>query len=559
MVMFLTAGAARAQDKTYSAQRFDVDITVEDGSALLVTETVVFDFTGGPFTFVFRELPLDLTDGITVLEATVDGVVYPVGDNPGQVEIDTSNPMRITWHLEPTSNATRTVGLTYRADGVVRKESGLDVLYWQPLPDEYEYAIDTSATVVSYPESAIPVAEPAVLTGSAEIRQAPNQTAFTARNLAPNSTLVFMLQFEDGSLIAAPPAWQIAQQEEAAREAELNAQFPYWITAAVALFGAGFAGVLLFWRKHSAPSTKSDATIMEPPSKTPPAIAGNLAGGSVSPQWQHAQGTLFSLAERGVLIIEELPEQKWYRKHDFAIKLVDESPEFKPHEAGLLAMLFEDKHGRTNAIKLSDMGKKISGSAWKRYTEPLQAEMKASGYISAARRRQRTRLMVFGGLLLAVGTVALIGMAFSAEWVGFGPIAIAAALFLLGITGLIFGNGLSILTDETVEQATQWAQYRRYLKDVSKGKRAIDSAAMFEKHLPYAAAFGLLHAWARRFEKENWTEMPVYFHVLATTTSSDAMALFVVMAAATSSSGGSAAGAGGAGAGAAGGGASGAG
>ncbi|MBK8434354.1 MAG: hypothetical protein IPL28_25055 [Chloroflexi bacterium] len=84
---------------------------------------------------------------------------------------------------------------------------------------------------------------------------------------------------------------------------------------------------------------------------------------------------------------------------------------------------------------------------------------------------------------------------------------------------------------------------------------------MFEKYLPYAATFGLLDQWAKQFEKEGWTEMPAYFRVLPTTTSDQAMGVFVAMSATANSSGGSAAGAGAgaAGAGAAGGGASGAG
>ena len=117
------------------------------------------------------------------------------------------------------------------------------------------------------------------------------------------------------------------------------------------------------------------------------------------------------------------------------------------------------------------------------------------------------------------------------------------------------------MSDIGAETAVSWSKYNNYLKEVSKGKQAIDSPTMFDKHLPYVAAFGLLHQWAKQFEKEEWTEMPGYFHVLPTTTGNQAMVAFVAMTAATSSSGGSAAGAGAgaAGAGAAGGGASGAG
>ena len=560
-MLCLTMGVTQAQEKSYSADRFDIAMEVEEGGSVLVTETVVFDFVGGPFTFVFRELPLDHTDGISIVEASVDGVVYPFGENAGQVEISTGNPMRITWHLEPTSNTSHTVVLTYRADGVVRQEEGIDALYWQPLPDSYEYTIGESETVVDYPTRAALISEPAVLAGTAVITQSPNQVTFTAQNLQPNSPLVFMMQFESGSLISAPPNWQVEQQAVAVRQADQNAQIPYWIGFAILVFGVSFVAMLVYYRQHRAPSTKSKLTVMAPPSKLPVGLAGALISEGTSPNWSHAQGTMFSLAEQGVLIIEELPDKKWYRKHDFVVKQLDQVAGLSLHEEGFLEMLFADKNGRSTAIKLSDMGKKISGSAWKKYKKPLAAEMKQAGFLSQSRKKTRTTFFVLGGLLLALGIVGLIGMAITAGEFGYGPLIVAIAVAILGFVGIIFGSSLAPLSNIGAETAVTWKQFNNYLKDVSKGKQAVDSPTMFEKYLPYAAAFGLLHQWAKHFEKEGWTETPAYFQVLPTTTGNQAMVAFVAMSAATSSSGGSAAGAsaGAAGAGAAGGGASGAG
>ena len=49
----LSVGAA----KSYTAERFDVDWNLTENGTLEVTETVVFRFAGGPFTYVYRELP----------------------------------------------------------------------------------------------------------------------------------------------------------------------------------------------------------------------------------------------------------------------------------------------------------------------------------------------------------------------------------------------------------------------------------------------------------------------------------------------------------------------
>jgi hypothetical protein len=434
------------------------------------------------------------------------------------VEISTGNPMRITWHLEPTSNATHTVALTYRADGVVRQENGLDALYWQPLPDSYEYAIGESQTIVAYPDYAALTAEPAVLAGTAVVTQSPNQVTFTTQNLQPNSPLVFMMQFEAGSLIDAPPNWQTEQQAAAARQAALNAQLPYWFAFGLLLLGSGLAGMFVFYRRHSSAVVNNKMTVMEPPSKLPAGMAGVLTTEGNSPTWTHAQGTMFSLAERGLLIIEELPEKSWYRKYDFVVKQVEPAVGLLPHEEGFLDMLFAEKNGRSTSIKLSDMGKKITGSAWKSTKEPLQEELKQGGYLSKSRQKARTNFFVLGGLLLALGLVGIVAMALLATAFGWGPFVLMGVLALLGTAALIFGASLSPLTDGGLETAVAWKQFSKYLKDVSKGKQAVTSPTMFEKYLPYAASFGLLQQWAKHFEKAGWTETPPYFRVLPTTT-----------------------------------------
>ena len=63
--ILLTFASPVAAAKSYSADRFDVDIQVQPGRAALVKETVAFRFEGGPFTFAFRGLPTRYTDGLT--------------------------------------------------------------------------------------------------------------------------------------------------------------------------------------------------------------------------------------------------------------------------------------------------------------------------------------------------------------------------------------------------------------------------------------------------------------------------------------------------------------
>src|SRR4030043_471463 len=73
-IFMLSVSNSRAQTgKSYHANSFDVDITVEPGGTLLVTEDVTFQFVGGPFTYAYRELALNATDGVEILRVAIDG------------------------------------------------------------------------------------------------------------------------------------------------------------------------------------------------------------------------------------------------------------------------------------------------------------------------------------------------------------------------------------------------------------------------------------------------------------------------------------------------------
>jgi hypothetical protein len=156
LVMLLLAQRQAVPAKEYSADRFDASIAVQGDGSLIVTETTTFRFVGGPFTFVFRNVPTDKTDGISILSASMDDQAMQQGTGAGQVEIAYGNPVKVTWHFAPVSDQTHTFVLTYKVLGVFQKESDADVLNWEALPTNYDYAIRSSTISVSYPDRAIP-------------------------------------------------------------------------------------------------------------------------------------------------------------------------------------------------------------------------------------------------------------------------------------------------------------------------------------------------------------------------------------------------------------------
>src|SRR5262245_22811556 len=119
--------------KSYYAEYFDVQIDLQEGGSAIITETVKFHFEGNRFTFAFREISAKETDGITFLDESMDGVPMSQGTQAGQAEIEAGDPLKVTWHFAPTSDASHVFTLRYRVDGVIRKDDR-DTIIWRAVP-----------------------------------------------------------------------------------------------------------------------------------------------------------------------------------------------------------------------------------------------------------------------------------------------------------------------------------------------------------------------------------------------------------------------------------------
>jgi hypothetical protein len=551
-LLFVSAAAAQG-DRSYSADRFDVDVVAQPDRSLLVEETVTFRFVGGPFSFVFRELPTDHTDGITDIAAGVDGVAWPQGTGPGQVEIEDGNPIVVTWHLSPTSDAVQNFTLSYRALGVVSAGEEADVLDWQALPDEYEYDIAASTVTVSYPDQATRQGEPEVLAGKADAVAQDGQVVFTQGNLSAGDPLVVRLNFAPGSFGGTPPIWQ------AQREAQ-NSRAWIWITAAVATVLGGVLAAVAATRPFRQPAPRTTSYLHKPPSDLPPALAGFLFNQTVS--WQHGLATLFDLAGRGLIRIEELGEKKWYRSSDFLVTLLDRPVGLRPHEQALLDLLFTDKSGTPGSeVTLSEVGKRVTSSRWKEFTETLEREADVAGLIDKKAKARGKQLVVWGVLVMFLPLALLVLVFVLDDMFGLWPLLWVGALFLAGFIIMIAGIAISPLSRNAARLRADFDPFRRFVQDAAKGKVDVPDPAYYEAYLPYATAFGQAEAWVKRQAKSDYLNVPSYFRALSDGGAAQ-MGAFVAVIVAANSSGGAAsasAGAGAAGAGAAGGGASGAG
>jgi hypothetical protein len=515
----LTATPALA--KEYSASRFDSRVEVLDGGDLRVTETVVFTFTGGTFTEVFRTIPTRRTDGVEFVGASMDGRPFTEGEGPGRIRLQRKNGLRVVWKFAPVSNSSHTFKLTYLANGVVQQTADFDLLLFRPMPADHDYRIASSRVEVMIP--AAPERPPQLETrrvdGASEVRVENGVIAAVASDIRRNGWIVVSAALPRGSVLDGPPAWQ-------AREASHRARMPIWLTTAAGVCVAGF--VLLFGLRTGYDRPPREQVVqwpsLIPPDSVAPAIAGALVANG-QPQLEHAMGSLFSLAERGVMAIREEPGGI-FGQRSFVIEITRGSHALSTHEEAARDIIFAGSSGPGATVSLSKARTRLTRH-WTRFKKAVQRELNDQQLLDPHRLASRRRYMKTGLILIALAVLTAAGCVLLVEEHGGWPFLIPAALAVVALTSFIVMSSQTPLSNEGVRRADQWRAYRKHLASPQEVESRWGAAGSAEARiLPFAIALGLAAAWSK-FMKKRHVKTPAWFHAASGLESGHAFAAFV--------------------------------
>jgi hypothetical protein len=524
--------ATPALAKEYSASRFDSRVEVLRGGALRVTETVVFTFTEGSFTEVFRTIPTRRTDGVEFVGASMDGRPFPQGEGPGHVRLQRKNGLRIVWRFAPVSNSTHTFELTYLANGVVRQTADADLLLFRPMPTDHNYLIASSRVVFVVP--AAPVRSPQLDTrrvdGMSEVRVENGMVAAVASDIRRNGSFVVSVPLPRGSVLDGVPAWQ-------AREIRHRARMPIWLTTAAGVCLSGF--VLLFGLRHGYDPPPREQVVQWPSLIPPDSVAPALAGALVAngqPHLEHAMGTLFSLAEREVVAIREKPGGT-FGQRSFVIEMTRGSHSLAPHEEAARDIIFAGSSGPGATISLSKARSRLTRH-WTRFKKAIQRELNDQQLIDPYRLASRRRYMKTGLILIGVAVAAAAGCFLLVEEHGGWPFLIPAALATAALASFIVMSSQTPLSNEGVRRAEQWRAYRKHLSSPQDVESRWGAAGTAEARiLPFAIALGLAAAWSK-FMKKRHVQTPAWFHAASGLESGHSFAAFVAAGGAGAHGGG---------------------
>ena len=541
-VLALFASPAAAND--YKAERFDARVEVLQGGSLRVTETIVFRFEEGVFSKVERAISTRRTDGVEFVSASMDAVPFTPGTGVGHVNVRRKEGLRVEWAFSPQAPSVHTFVLTYVVRGVVLSENATDVVVWRALPSEHKYAIDESRVELLLPAS--PIGMPRVQTrrvGSVSPSSEQGRIVVEARNIERNGWIEVTARMAEGSVIVTPPHWQQRQLTWA------RYRTPALLAGALVLFAGA---VLLFGMRQSYDAPPRDSPVSSafsgPPDDLPPGLAGALAANG-SANSAHAFATLFWLAQRGVISVQE--DRGTWGTRSFRLRRERSAHALAPHEQALLDTVFRGTTG-DDGVTMSKAHSHVTMRLSK-FREAVLGELSTGGLIDRARQQVRRNYNAIGVVLLALGLVTAVPVAVLVPRYSPWFFIIPGALLIIAIASFIAAAAHTPLSNEGVRRAAAWRGYKKFLKQMT-GHASDSNVHSPATLLPYAVALGVGMYWAKLF-KQRGIELPAWFRAASTVDAHRSFVAFVGTSAATGHGGG---GVGGGGGGAAGGGSSGA-
>ena len=537
----LMSVALVAADKEHVAERFDVTATVQPDGSLEVVEVIAFRFTGDTYTTVTRDLRATESDGVEVIDASMDGRVLPRGEEEGQVEVDPERRrVHIEWHFAPAVDRVHEFTLRYRYKGVVRQGAGEDWFRWPPFPSNFDYVIEQGTARLVWPAAAQLRQQPAIEGPvSASGAVADGIELRVDRYDEDQDAVMLTVRFEPGVFPATEPQW-----ERDLRRAQKMA--PAFIAGGVMILAATVLALWLFFLRYrrDTPDSRTIPSVTSPPDALPPALAGSISRGRVSVSWPQLLAVVFDLARRGALHIEEKAGGGFLSRRKFVIRRGSDV-QMRPHERALIETLF--KPGETE--ERFDRALSRVGYKTRKIGKAIRSELDAERFIDPD-RREGSNALAIGGIVVVVLAIALtIVLAATGMRLGPASLVIPGALAVAGLAMILAAATFSTLTVAGLRAAGQWAAYRRYLKDAIKQRQIPADGEAIGRMLPHAAALGLLSNFGRALQKIDVRNVPTWLRSLDSAGGSAAM-MAVIVASSRSVSHGSGGGGGGGGVGA---------
>ena len=495
-LLFLFASPLSARDRRLL--KFFSDVDVLPDATIDVTEHITFQFIGGPWHGIIRDIPVEYT-GPRGLNYSLFLKVKSVTDEDGvKLKYETSRErqyLKLKIYLDDADNSTRTISIDYTVSDALRFFDDHDELYWNVTGDEWPIPIQEAGARIVLPDGASTI-RANVFTGA--YRSTASNATAEINGTAVDVHTTGPLGIHEGLTVA------VAFDKGVVREPNAFSLFLLYLRSNWPLVIPVVAFVFMFWlwwTRGRDPRLRPIAAQYQPPDNLTPGEVGTLIDNSVD--MRDITASIVDLAVRGYLVIVEQKKDHLLgltHSTEYVFQLKKPSSDWaslKPHEQDLLAGIFS---GGTDGemVALADLHNRfyqnIAG-----IKNDIFGSLVGKGYYTHRPDTTRAAYILFG---IVAGFIVVSGGIWLSKHSGMAPLPFVAAGVLSGLIICAFGWFMPARTPAGARTLEGILGFEDFLSHVEADRfnRTIKTPEMFEKFLPFAMALGVEKNWSKAFQ-----------------------------------------------------------
>ncbi|MBL8162830.1 MAG: DUF2207 domain-containing protein [Anaerolineae bacterium] len=516
-VLLGLASAVTAQSRSVFWRQWNVHIDNIDtaNNRFDVSEQYEIDFSG-TFTFGSAVVPLNNIEDIRRVQVLEAG--QPLREScsgtPGTFCAELgADALSVTYYFsQPIRDSAQQFEIRYTVIGALRVYEGGDQLYWIAVPsDRYGFSVGDSTVTVQMPPGFAPREglDP-VETYGVPARVSVSGTTITAvaeQAITGSESFEIRVQYPH-SPSARVALWQAAfdRQQTVGPLLTLGA-----IALSILLLLGGSFGLYALWYTRGRDPRVGPVPqyLTEPPSDLRPAEVGTLLDEIADVR--DVISILIDLAQRGYLVLEENQREGilgFGRTSEFTFKRTDKvADDLKLFEKRMLNSLFATRPERTLESLRNSFYAVIPYLQQDLYAQVVKDELFRSNPNTT-----RWTWIGLSILLLVIAGIGLFVMYELSPAITGALFCIPAALGVVGLLGIAFGQAMPAKTRKGAEEAAKWRAFLEYLRNLEKYADVQEAGAQFAAYLPYAVAFGIERSWIRRFSQLTNVPVPRWYY-----------------------------------------------
>ena len=496
LVLLVLAGPASAKER--HLKKFFSEIVVMPDGSVDVTENITFQFVGGPWRGINREIPIEYSGPHGSNYTLFLDVKNITGETGAKLKYETSRErhyLNLKIYIPDADNSTRTVSINYTVSDAIKFFTDYDEFYWNVTGDESSIPIESAGVHIVLPEGAANLRAKA-FTGAYRStgRDAEVQITGTGVDVQTRDPL----PMHEGLTVS------VAFDKGAVRERSALSRLSLFLRSNWPLFipiVAFFAMFWWWWTRGRDPRLRPIAAQYQPPDNLSPGEVGTLIDNSVD--MRDITASIVDLSVRGYLTIEEkqqdhllgLTHSKNYVFH--LKKSRAEWNSLKPHEQELLDGIFSGGNAG-DAVPLDALHNTFYANI-PEIRNQIFASLVGDGYYAQRPDSVRSTYILFG---VVTGFILVAGGIWIANHSGMQPLPFVVAGLLTGAIICGFGWFMPARTQAGARALEGVLGFEDFLAHVESDRfnRTIKTPEMFERFLPFAMALGVEKNWSKAFQ-----------------------------------------------------------